>query len=103
MMGKRQLIEIGDETFRSQAEARERFRGILYKYALNQTVDEADDRFLRLALQRHPESAVKVGPGIKRFEVRSADYNTRCFWVIRVDDTVERFSFKECYRPHPEP
>ncbi|WP_246724727.1 DCL family protein [Rhizobium phaseoli] len=86
-MGRRQLVEIGDKTFNSQAEAREHFRAILYKYALNQSVDKADECFLILALQRHPESATKIGPRVKRFEVRSADYGTRCFWVVRVDDT----------------
>ena len=101
-MGKRQVIEIGDETFATQGEARERFRAILYKYRLNQSVDDADDQFLRAALVRHPDAAEKVGPGVKQFEVRSADYGTRCFWVVRLDGTVERFSFKECYKGTPK-
>ncbi len=101
-MGKRQVIEIDNETFATQAEARERFRGILYKYRLNQSVDQADDQFLRAALARHPDAFEKVGPGVKHFEVRSADYGTRCFWVVRLDGTAERFSFKECYKGSPE-
>lgn len=98
-MARRQDIIIGGEAFNTQAEARERFRAILYKYRLGETIDAADAKFMISALQRHPEAATKIGPGVQSFEVRTADFGTRCFWVNRVDGTSEKFSFNACYKP----
>ncbi|WP_223568891.1 DCL family protein [Agrobacterium tumefaciens] len=98
-MTRRQDIVIGGEVFTTQAEARERFRGILYKYRLGETIDAADAQFMTSALQRHPEAVTKIGSGIKSFQVKAADFGTRCFWVNRVDCTSERFSFSACYKP----
>lgn len=97
-MVRRQGIVIGGEVFTTQAEARERFRGILYKYRLGETIDAADAQFMTSALQRHPEAATKIGSGIQSFQVRAADFGTRCFWVDRVDGTSEKFSFNACYK-----
>lgn len=98
-MVRRQDIVIGGEVFATQAEARERFRNILYKYRLGETIDVADSQFMSYAVQRHPDAAAKIGLGIRSFEVRAADYGTRCFWVIRVDGSAEKFSFNACYKP----
>ncbi|MCW0001515.1 DCL family protein [Pararhizobium sp. YC-54] len=98
-MAKRQEIVIGGESFGTQAEARERFRSILYKYQLGENLDAMDAQFMGAALERHPEAAQKIGAGIQSFEVRAADYGTRCFWVVRLDGTAERFSFNSCYKP----
>ncbi|EJN06800.1 Protein of unknown function (DUF3223) [Phyllobacterium sp. YR531] len=98
MMARRQDIVIDGEVFTTQVEARERFRSILYKYRIGETIDAADSQFMTSALQRHPEAATKIGFGIQSFEVRAADYGTRCFWVIRVDGTAEKFSFNACYK-----
>ncbi|WP_234837340.1 DCL family protein [Sinorhizobium medicae] len=98
-MARRQDIVIGGEVSTTQAEARERFRSILYKYRLGETIYAADAQFMTLALQRHPEAATKIGSGIQSFQVRAADFGTRCFWVNRVDGTSEKFSFKACYKP----
>jgi len=98
-MARRQDIVIGGEVFTTQAEARERFRGILYKYHLGETIDAADAQFMTFALQRHPEAATKIGSGIQSFQVRAADFGTRCFWVKRIDGMSEKFSFNACYKP----
>ncbi len=98
-MARRQDIVIGGEVFTTQAEARERFRGILYKYRLGETIDAADAQFMTFALQRHPEAATKIGSGIQSFQVRAADFGTRCFWVKRIDGMSEKFSFNACYKP----
>lgn len=43
-----------------------------------------------------PDAATKIGSGVRGFEVRSADYGTQCFWILRVDGSDERFSYKSC-------
>ncbi|WP_256121550.1 DCL family protein [Shinella lacus] len=98
-MARRQDMVIGGEVFTTQAQARERFRSILYKYRLGETIDAADAQFMTFALQRHPEAASKIGSGIQSFQVRAADFGTRCFWVTRIDGTSEKFSFNACYKP----
>lgn len=95
-MGKAQPIEIGGLHFEKKTDAREYMKAMLNRYRPGATVNEADSAFLAAALRRHPEGALKIGSGPRRFEVRSADYGTQCFWIIRTDGSEERFSYKSC-------
>jgi hypothetical protein len=38
----------------------------------------------------------KIGQGVARFSVRTADFGSRCFWVNRTDGTTQKFSLKAC-------
>lgn len=89
-------ITIGDRYFPRKGDAAAYFREMLYKYDLGDKVGTADAAFLSAAILRHPEAEAKIGAGIASFSVRSADFGTRCFWVNRVDDTSEKFSFDAC-------
>ncbi len=95
-MGKAQPIEIGDYRFERKTDALVFMKEMLNRYHPGDTVSAADADFLILALKRHPESASKIGVGPKKFEVRSADYGTQCFWIVRNDGSEERFSYKSC-------
>ena len=45
----------------------------------------------------HPEPDKKVGGGINAFQVRYHPmWKSRCFFLIRGDDTVDDFSFRKC-------
>ena len=70
---------------------------MLYKYDLGDKVSEEDAKILKDLLAMHPEADEKIGCGIESFSVRTADYNTRCFWVNRIDGSTVKFSFKACY------
>lgn len=89
-------ITIGGHYFPRKGDAAAYFRGMLYRYNLGDKVGAADAAFLSSAILRHPEAKIKVGAGIASFSVRSADFGTRCFWINRVDDTSEKFSFDAC-------
>ncbi|MBT9385641.1 DCL family protein [Pseudooceanicola sp. CBS1P-1] len=89
-------VEIMGIKFRTKGDALAYLRAMLNRYAPGSPVNEEDAVFLREALKRHPEADAKIGAGISSFEVRSADYGTQCFWVLRVDQTEERFSYKSC-------
>lgn len=89
-------ITVGEMTFSTKGSAEEYLKGILYKYEIGELVDEKDSGFLAELLARHPEADQKIGPGIESFHVRKADYGTRCFYVMRVDGTEERFSARSC-------
>jgi hypothetical protein len=90
-------VKIGSLSFSKKGQANDYLRDMLYKYDLGDTVTDADAEILTHLLHMHPEAAEKIGPGIKSFSIRTADYGTRCFWVNRIDGTTERFSFRACY------
>ena len=95
-MAKKQPLEIGDIQFAGKGEASGYLKAMLNKYRPTDQVSAEDAAFLALALQRHPEATQKIGSGIRGFEVRSADFGTQCFWVLRTDGSEERFSYKSC-------
>lgn len=52
---------------------------------------------LELINKGHPEPEKKVGSGINGFEIRQhPEWKSRCFFVIRADESVEDFSFRKC-------
>ena len=90
-------VQVGDVCFGSKSEATEFFRNMLYRYELADKVSKEDASLLTVLLAKHPEAAEKIGAGIESFSVRSADFNTRCFWVNRTDGSTEKFSFRACF------
>ncbi|RWV96609.1 hypothetical protein GW17_00040667 [Ensete ventricosum] len=45
----------------------------------------------------HPEPTKKIGVGIQAFQVRyHPAWKSRCFFLVRVDETVDDFSFRKC-------
>lgn len=95
-MAKSQPITIGKVTFAKKGDALLYFKEMLNRYNINDKVSPSDSEFLLAALKNHPEYIDKVGVGIDHFLVRFADYGTRCFWIIRTDNTEEKFSYKSC-------
>lgn len=89
-------VNIGDYSFSKKGDALLYLKEILNRYDLNCQVSEKDSDFLREAIKNHPECVLKTGIGIDHFVVRSADYGTRCFYVVRTNGTEERFSYKSC-------
>jgi len=90
-------VTIGTLHFKRKGDVTKFFRDILYKYDLGDKVSDDDAMILSELVAMHPEAAEKIGCGILNFSVRTADFNTRCFWVNRTDGSTEKFSFKACY------
>lgn len=45
----------------------------------------------------HPEPDTKIGVGIQAFQVRyHPTWKSRCFFLIRQDETIDDFSFRKC-------
>lgn len=52
---------------------------------------------LNLLQKGHLEPEKKIGDGISAFQVRiHPEYKSRCFFLIRNDDSVDDFSFRKC-------
>ncbi|ABC21614.1 DCL family protein [Rhodospirillum rubrum] len=95
-MAKAQPIEIAGHEFARKADALAFMKVMLNRYRPGDIVSTVDGAFLVEALKRHPDATSKIGPGVRNFEVRSADYGTQCFWILRTDGSEERFSYKKC-------
>lgn len=95
-MANAQTIKIAGHQFERKTDALAFMKVMLNRYRPGDAVSAADGAFLAEALKRHPEATTKIGPGISSFDVRSADYGTKCFWILRIDGSEERFSYKSC-------
>lgn len=97
-MAKRVVLDT--RIFASRLAASEYFGAMLKGYGPGDRVSDAHAAELASLLQRHPESAEKIGCGIDYFEVQSADYSSQCFRVVRTDGTWARFSYHACVAPN---
>jgi hypothetical protein len=95
MVLKRELY-IGALIFPTKKAAIEHFQRVLYAWDIGQLIEDPDASELGWLLERHPEYLQKCGAGVIGFSVRSALYNTRCFEVIRADESRTDFSFRSC-------
>jgi hypothetical protein len=95
-MAKAIPLQLDGRDFAKKGDALLHVRARLQSYSPGQRVADEDEALLRALLARHPDSVAKTGSGVDHFMVRSADYGTKCFWVVRTDGSTERFSYKEC-------
>lgn len=97
-MARGRPVKLDTREFRTKGEATAYFSSMLARYRPGDRVNDDDAKDLASLLKRHPEAKEKIGTGIEHFEVMSADYGTQCFWVVRSDKTMERFSYPRCIR-----
>lgn len=89
-------VQIGTQYFPRKGDALKFFKDMLKRYDIGDRVSAEDAEILKSLVSRHEYADEIVGVGIASFSVRSADHNTKCFWVNRVDETIEKFSYKKC-------
>lgn len=52
---------------------------------------------LELLKKGHAEPDKKIGGGVRSFQIRKhPTFKSRCFFLIREDDSVDDFSFRKC-------
>lgn len=95
-MARAKPITLGELEFARKGDAHAHLQTMLNRYRPGDRVTEADAVTLGHALDRHPDANEKKGVGVDHFMVRSADFGTQCFWVVRTDGSTERFSIKSC-------
>jgi hypothetical protein len=60
-------------------------------------ISPEDDAFLREIVKGHPQSDIKIGPGIDHFEIRrTGRFKQNVLWLIRTDGTATDISFRRC-------
>lgn len=73
-------------------------QNMLREYPLNEYVMEPDKSLLIEALKFHPRGYEKIGAGIRYIKIglNPSHPGTRCFVLLRNDDTTEDFSYRKC-------
>lgn len=73
-------------------------QNMLREYPLNEYVMEPDKSRLIEALKFHPRGYEKIGAGIRYIKIglNPTHPGTRCFVLLRNDDTTEDFSYRKC-------
>jgi len=101
LMARGKPVHLGTLSFATRQEALAHFKAMLARYRPEQTVGDADASELAELIKRHPDHDEKVGPGVHHFEVMHADFNTKCFAIVRTNGTRVDFSYKVCVNSGP--
>ncbi|GLJ51733.1 hypothetical protein SUGI_1099420 [Cryptomeria japonica] len=91
-------VKLGPKVFDTSKEMFDYFYKFLHYWPLNLNVNKYEHMALQeLLIQGHHESDKKVGPGIEAFQIRvHPEFQSRCFVLIRKDDTIDDFSYRKC-------
>lgn len=89
-------INIGALHFPRKGDAANFLQAMLHRYNVGDKVSAEDSAVLHDALALHPDASEIIGSGVENFSVRSAEFNTKCFWVNRLDGSTQKFSYRTC-------
>jgi len=89
-------VYVGSRNFVRQKDALDFFKEMLGRYSVGDIVLSADEVDLRALLLLHRDSVHKIGGGVDHFKVLEDGYGGRCFWVVRLDSSIEKFSYISC-------
>ncbi|XP_020103813.1 protein DCL, chloroplastic [Ananas comosus] len=89
---------LGPKVFSSSVEMFDYFYKLLHTWSPNLDVNKYEHMVLLDLLKKgHAEPDKKIGAGIEAFQVRyHPTWKSRCFFVLRVDGSVDDFSFRKC-------
>jgi hypothetical protein len=95
-MGVAKPVQIGERYFPRLGDAKDFFKEMLGRYSLGDSVSESDSVDLMALLSRHRDYLGKVGVGVDGFIILFSEYGNKCFGVVRVDGSVEDFTYLRC-------
>lgn len=97
------MILIGDKEFKFKKDALNYFKDILNSYGPAQIVNENDFKDLVGLIENRPDKDKKIGCGIESIQVIEVRYNTKCFELIRKDNSKEIFSYRDSIKGKSKP
>ncbi|RDX72624.1 Protein EMBRYO DEFECTIVE 514, partial [Mucuna pruriens] len=91
-------VNLGHKSFGSSSEMFHYFYNFLHTWPQYLNVNKYEHlMLLELLKNGHAEPDKKIGGGVRAFQVRKhATFNSKCFFLIREDDSVDDFSFRKC-------
>ncbi|XP_057951163.1 protein EMBRYO DEFECTIVE 514 [Malania oleifera] len=95
---KTDVVSLGPKSFGSAVEMFDYFYKLLHYWPANLDLNKYERMVLLELLKKgHLEPDKKIRGGIKAFQVRNHPmWRSRCFFLIREDDSVDDFSFRKC-------
>jgi len=93
------MLRIGVHGYLTKTAALEDCRTLLGLHRAGEQITNPDHvAFLHALVLMHPAADIKVGWGVRSFEVGSDGYGKNCFWLTRVDGTRTDWSFTQCFK-----
>ncbi|XP_020228234.1 protein EMBRYO DEFECTIVE 514 [Cajanus cajan] len=91
-------VKLGFKNFASSVEMFDYFYNLLHTWPPNLNLNKYEHTMLLELLKKgHAEGDDKIGGGIRVFQVRKHPmWKSRCFFLIREDESVDDFSFRKC-------
>ncbi|KAJ8536260.1 hypothetical protein K7X08_034661 [Anisodus acutangulus] len=91
-------VSIGSKSFVSSVEMFGYFYKLLHSWSLNLNLNKYEHMVLLGLLKKgHSEPERKIGTGVRAFQIRfHPHFKSRCFFIVRDDDSVDDFSFRKC-------
>ncbi|XVF54312.1 hypothetical protein PTKIN_Ptkin05aG0171200 [Pterospermum kingtungense] len=91
-------VRLGPKEFGLSVEMFDYFFNLLHYWPAQLNLNKYEHMVLLDLLKKgHLEPDKKIGGGIKAFQIRNhPTWKSKCFFVIRDDETVEDFSFRKC-------
>ncbi|XP_028763459.1 protein EMBRYO DEFECTIVE 514-like [Neltuma alba] len=91
-------VNLGYKTFASSVEIFDYFYKFLHHWPPHLNVNKYEHTMLLELLKKgHSEPDKKIGGGVRTFQIRNhPTWKSRCFFIIREDDSVDDFSFRKC-------
>ncbi|MCD7452364.1 hypothetical protein HAX54_016292 [Datura stramonium] len=91
-------VSVGPKSFVSSVEMFDYFHKLLHSWSLNLNLNKYEYMVLLDLLKKgHSEPERKIGTGVRAFQIRfHPHFKSRCFFVVREDDSVDDFSFRKC-------
>ncbi|KAM7483317.1 hypothetical protein LguiB_007900 [Lonicera macranthoides] len=91
-------VSVGPKSFGSSVEMFDYFYKLLHFWTPNLNLNKYEHLMLVDLLKKgHLEPEKKIGKGIHAFQVRyHPQFKSRCFFLIREDESVDDFSFRKC-------
>ncbi|CAH8354011.1 unnamed protein product [Eruca vesicaria subsp. sativa] len=91
-------VKLGPKEFVSSVAMFDYFTKFMHFWPTDLDVNKYEHMvLLDLIKKGHSEPDKKIGGGIKAFQVRTHPmWKSRCFFLVREDDTADDFSFRKC-------
>ncbi len=92
-------ILIGDRSFNSKKEALSHYKIILNSYAFGEVLNHSDTNEILSLVNAQPKFKEKAEMEIMTVRIAKLKYNTKCFELVKVDNSTEYLSYTKSINP----
>jgi len=102
---KPKVLQFLDKTFECKQEIKSFFHEILYAHSEGEFLDEKETAYIIELLKYHQKSSEKIGNGVDKIKIGKSPQHldTRCFIIVRKDNSEVDFSYMKCTGEIPLP